>query len=443
MPTRLCYLGRWIATTILCLAFAVPAHSEFVTPSDRVTSGVVIRERPTSSSAALGLLQPGERLEFLDAVPNWNRVKLTDGGNGFVSKSWTQVVAGSDVPGGPAPVVSEGTFMIHVVDVGTGLAVIVKGSDFLLIYDGGSNDDTARGDSNRLLAYLRSVFPDVRIVDHMILSHPHRDHVELLPDVLEAFEARNVWDSGAVNDICGYRAFVTAVSQRSTTSYRSARNDSGTHAVPFAAKTCYGRALPRADIQLRHGPKISNEPITLGQGATMSFLHADGEDHPGEFNRNSLVVRLDLGNKRIIFMGDAEAGGRASPATQPRADSIEGMLLQCCAAQVRADVMIVGHHGSMTSSRAAFLDAVGADLFIVSSGPTRYGSVVLPDQAVIDELSQRGRVFRTDLNDPTCRTNQAKIGPDNDGKAGGCDNIRIPITNNAEGIEANYWRGAD
>lgn len=28
-----------------------------------------------------------------------------------------------------------------------------------------------------------------------------------------------------------------------------------------------------------------------------------------------------------------------------------------------------GHHGSLTSSRTAFLDAVGAKIFVTSSGP--------------------------------------------------------------------------
>ena len=67
-------------------------------------------------------------------------------------------------------------------------------------------------------------------------------------------------------------------------------------------------------------------------------------------------------------------------------------------------------------------------IIIVSAGPTRYGSVVLPDQVVIDELESRGTVYRTDRNDETCGQIQAKIGPDNDSKPGGCDNIRITVS---------------
>ena len=57
-------------------------------------------------------------------------------------------------------------------------------------------------------------------------------------------------------------------------------------------------------------------------------------------------------------------------------------------------------------------------MYIVSSGPMKYGSVVLPDQEVINELAAQGQVFRTDQNDGACAQNPAKIGPDNDGKTG-------------------------
>src|SRR3954451_21324541 len=49
------------------------------------------------------------------------------------------------------------TFVVHVVDVGTGLGVFVEGPDFRLIYDAGSNDDTAIGERNRFVAYLHAV----------------------------------------------------------------------------------------------------------------------------------------------------------------------------------------------------------------------------------------------------------------------------------------------
>jgi len=78
---------------------------------------------------------------------------------------------------------------------------------------------------------------------------------------------------------------------------------------------------------------------------------------------------------------------------------------------------------------------------VVSSGPKRYNGVRLPDDDIIMELEGRGQVFRTDLNDATCPTNPKKVGPDNHGQAGGCDNVRITTTGTT--IQPEYFRGSE
>lgn len=223
--------------------------------------------------------------------------------------------------------------------------------------------------------------------------------------------------------------------------YHDAIGNFGTHQASFSAKRCYARDLPAATIAIPEGARINSEPVELGTTGRMTFLHADGSHHSSP-NENSLVMRMDIGSRRILFMGDAEAGGRQPPSQPATPSSIEGALLACCTADLTADVLIVGHHGSMTSSRSSFLNAVGASTFVVSSGPTRYGSVTLPDQVIIDELTPRGTVWRTDVNDAACGTNANKIGPDNDGEAGGCHNVRI--TFDAAGtVSGAHWTMAD
>ena len=110
------------------------------------------------------------------------------------------------------------------------------------------------------------------------------------------------------------------------------------------------------------------------------------------------------------------------------------------AQELAAQVLVVGHHGSRTCSRTAFLAAVGPSVFVVSSGPTKYGTVVLPDADVIAELEARGEVFRTDVEDAACAANAAKIGPDADGEPGGCDNIRVLI---GPPVQVSVFQGAD
>lgn len=268
--------------------------------------------------------------------------------------------------------------------------MLVRGPDFALLYDAASNDDMARGDENRTIAYLKTLQPPPQKIDHVVLSHPHRDHVELLPDVVTLFKPSEVWNSGAFNDICGCRHFLFAIAADPSVQYHTATQDAGTESVEMATKSCYGDKQLAQTLTLTHAKRITNEKTALGQGASMTFLFAD-RSHRSSFNENSLVVRLDLGSRRVLLMEDAEAGGRKLPSTLPSDSSIEGKLLTCCVPDLKADVLVVGHHGSKTSSRKRFLDAVGAKTFIVSAGPTKYSTVVLPDAETIAELERRGR----------------------------------------------------
>ena len=420
-----------VILSILFLEFVPPASADDAVPSDRVKIDVSIRERPERNSPRLGTLRPGERAEYLASVPRWHKVRLQNGKIGFISKGWTRIVPTGD----------SGEFTIDILDVGTGLAILVRGKDFALIYDGGSNDDRKLGKNNRFLAYLKAVAPNLKTIDHVVLSHPHQDHVELLADVFKKYQIRHVWDSGKVHPICGYRAFLTAVLSEPSVTYHSSLHGFTVEKIKIGKMYCRPNHLPETVIKMPHGSRISAEPVPLGEGASMTFLHSTVQQKKSP-NESSLVVRLDLGKHRILLMGDAQAGGRKSPDTPPKAKSIEGLLLACCMEDLRAELLVAGHHGSLTSSRKAFLEAVGAKIFIISSGPTKYGSVVLPDEEVVSELKSRGKLFRTDFDDEACRKNPVKIGSDNDGKPGGCDNIRIVIKGDSA-LELKYWQGSD
>src|SRR5690349_5074881 len=125
----------------------------------------------------------------------------------------------------------------------------------------------------------------------------------------------------------------------------------------------------------------------------MSFLHVDGRPRKDDFNDSSLVALLVLDGSRVLLMGDAEAGGREKPSKPPTARSVEGHVLATYRAQIDADVLIVGHHGSMSSSRAAFLAAVTPKISVISAGPTLYKSVTLPDPEIVEELELASKLM--------------------------------------------------
>jgi competence protein ComEC len=328
---------------------------------------------------------------------------------------------------------------VHLVDVGTGLAMLVRGADFTMVYDGGSNDDTAIGRRNRLIAYLRKTlgpsgdgscvpegdgWPEEaaarRRIDHLFVSHPHQDHVMLLPDVLRCYEVANVWEPGAVAETGFYRAFVDGVAAQPGAVYHTSLPPPDDRVVRL------GRHGTRGPIA-RWVPMREGERFALGALAEGTILHAR-ETPARDPNAYSIVVRLQLGPRSVLLTGDAPAGPRHEPSAPPARDSIEAHLLERHRAELDVDILQVGHHGSQTSSRTAFLDAVSPEWALIGAGPMEFGRVVLPDAEVVRELERRARkVLRTDEHDAMCGAERAKVGADQDGKPGGCDNWVLEI----------------
>ncbi len=391
---------------------------------------VLVRQNPSTDSAIVDRLAPREQAELIGELSGWYQVRLADGRTGYVSKSWTIII---DDDGEAA--VADFKLKVHVIDVGTGLATFVEGKDFSLIYDAGTQDDLAMGQSNRVIAYIKAVRPDLTKIDHLILSHPHKDHLQLLPDIFDSFAVSHVWDSGAINKTLGYCRFLAKVAAEPGVKYHNAIASGGVHDVRFSNTKC------GPVIQVPRAEQMSAAPVRLGEGSSMSILYRDASRHHDP-NENTLVVRLDAANRRILMAGDAEAGARNDPGSAPDPGSIEARLLDCCAAELRADVLIAGHHGSKTSSRTAFLDAVGASVYIISSGPFSYSGVVLPDKEVVEELERRGTLLRTDKDDEACASDDSKVGLDADESPGGCHNILVTIGPGAR-MSADYNEIAD
>ncbi|MFO0550548.1 MAG: MBL fold metallo-hydrolase [Polyangiaceae bacterium] len=305
---------------------------------------------------------------------------------------------------GPAP-----TFEITMFDVGTGLAVLVHGADFTVLYDGGSNDDRRTGADNRLVAYLALELAGGARIDHLFVSHPHRDHISLLPDVFASYDVREVWLSGASSDSGASEVLRAAIDAEPSIVVREA-----------------GASSPRGFA--------AGERIRLGSQATATVLSTrpDASDP----NDASIVVRFDLGGVRALFMGDATGGVRRAPPAEPTSSSVEAELIDRASKELDSDVLVVGHHGSMTSTRARFLDAVSPTVALVSSGPMPYAKVVLPDPEIIALLESRGaRVLRTDEHDEDCRTSPAKVGPDADGAPGGCSAVTLRLHGHEIAVE--------
>jgi competence protein ComEC len=133
------------------------------------------------------------------------------------------------------------------------------------------------------------------------------------------------------------------------------------------------------------GPVIYSSDLTIvRQGDelichefTFAFLSANRQS--AEENNNSLVFTCQIGSDWWLFLGDAEA-------------EVEKELLK--RPDLKADIVKVAHHGSLTSSTQALVDTLGASYALIPVGKNGYG---FPCDTILNRWTDaNAKVLRTD-----------------------------------------------
>ena len=135
---------------------------------------------------------------------------------------------------------------------------------------------------------------------------------------------------------------------------------------------------------------LATRPCFDGQGWTWDGVRFDVLQPPftrhaspsAKSNDMSCVLRVEAGGQVLLISADIEARS-------------EGELLARHRAELRADVLIVPHHGSLTSSSTGFLAAVDAPLALIAVGyRNRFGH---PKQEILDRYASRNTLmYRSD-----------------------------------------------
>jgi len=242
----------------------------------------------------------------------------------------------------PAPPTGEA--WITTLDVGQGLAVLVRTAHHTLLYDAGpSYGPDADSGGRVVLPFLRA--QGLARLDTMVLTHADRDHVGGALSVLQAAETDWIVSSlGAAHP-----ALVLGAARA-----RCLRG--------------LGWSWDGVDFQVLHpqGPELRTAARV------------------GRANDRSCVLRLRTGRRAMLLTGDIER-------------SAEAILVAAAGGseQLRADVLLVPHHGSRTSSSAEFLAAVAPRWALVPVGyRNRFGH---PHPDVVRRYHASGaRLLRTD-----------------------------------------------
>jgi len=345
---------------LISQSYLSPAYGENVIPKDNVRNHVNVRELPSGSSNRIGILRPGEHLDYLESVPRWHKVRMKNGQEGFVSKSWTVVVPDIVDLSDTSP------FVVHFLDVGTGDSTIIDIGDREIIIDGGDSTLVLNAYANR----AEIVDGPVELV---VVPHGDTDQWRGLsrflgfdgvgdetPDVLE------FWDPG-------YNRDCNPPENKGRKNYLKFIKD---------MESLVGDGGFFRPLENKHKPAdISGqvEPFPLGSvpGVTITLLHSDSSPAQGscsyKINNASIVMMLEIGGIRFLFTGDANGKKRneSAPGTPKHVEAKLLDLNNNHPGLLKADVLKVPHHGSETTSTQAFIDAVDPK-YVIISGSTRH-----------------------------------------------------------------------
>lgn len=220
------------------------------------------------------------------------------------------------------------------LDVGQGDAIYIQVPDGRqILIDGGIG--------NAVLGRLAQVMPWFdRSIDVVISTHPDRDHIGGLIDVLESYSVSYLYDSGfeSVDTI----------------------------------DMAYELASERAGVVRRE--VSAGDTIEFGE-VSLFFMAPREDQEDKESNDGSVVVKLSYGEIDFLLTGDASS-------------SVEERLVLVHGSGLASEVLKLGHHGSKTSSSRVFLETVDPEVAIISADlNNRYGH---PHPEVMERVNELG-----------------------------------------------------
>jgi competence protein ComEC len=233
----------------------------------------------------------------------------------------------------PPPSPAAGEAWVDVLDVGQGLAVVVRTAGHALLYDTGPLYSAESNAGQRVVVpYLRAT--GVGQLDTLVVSHRDKDH------------------AGGVTAVREYQPVARLLSSI---------------------------------------PELEGEPCAAGQswdwdGVRFSVLYphaADYQTKTKKANNMSCVLRVariaDAGSS-VLLAADIEAGDEKS-------------LIAGSPSLLRNDVLVVPHHGGRGSSTPEFIAAVGAREAVFSAG---YRNAFNHPRPEVLERYAASRQWRTD-----------------------------------------------
>lgn len=232
---------------------------------------------------------------------------------------------------------------VFYIDIGQGDCELIHTENANILIDAGEN---LPENSAKIISFAKQL--GVEKFDYVIATHPHSDHIGAMADVLREIPADSI-----------------------IMPYLSEENIPTTRIYEDLLDTIEELNIPVIEAEAGASYEID--------GLTLEILSPLEQDE--NLNNMSVVVKMTYGDSSYLFEGDAESGA-------------EHEILES-GADVQADILKAGHHGSRTSSSKDYLRAVDPEIAVISCGEgNSYGH---PHQQTLEKFRENGITFyRTD-----------------------------------------------
>jgi competence protein ComEC len=228
-------------------------------------------------------------------------------------------------PPGPPP----GTFRLTALDVGQGTSVLIETAHHTLLFDTGPGPESTHAGERVVVPFLQA--HGVRSLDTLIVSHADSDHSGGAPAVLDAIRVEQM----------------VAALPPSNALWSNAQQH-GARTVPCAAGQRW-----------------------QWDGVEFAMLWPDAGPLRGKPNEHCCVLRVST---LAAVASDPRSRNQLTPppvAALLTADieaPAERVLLARDRGALRAQVLVVPHHGSKTSSTEPFLDSIDPSISLFQVG---------------------------------------------------------------------------
>lgn len=234
----------------------------------------------------------------------------------------------------------EPQLLVTFFNVESADSILIKTPDTTILIDGGDED------TKKSLVYSLKK-RGVNSIDHLILTHPHKDHFGGLDAIVTNFKIHNFYTSTIDSEDEEFLSLLELIKNKTNKTF------------------------------------LVNSPTTLdfSNYANIEVLSPKNDNYSND-NNFSIVIKISFEKYTFLFMGDAEK-------------EIENQLI---CENINCNFLKVGHHGSNTSSSEEFIKRISPDFSIISVG--KYNNYGHPSKSTLTTLDKytKKNIFRTDID---------------------------------------------